>query len=128
LEKVIDCRLQTKVLEGRGHQAVRDVPDQLDGIIYNLLGIVDALQLGRDILVNQVVIQVKTGCSQQWAGVIMKISCNALPFFFLPPDGCIEENLLLLLFKSLKLLLVLDDLSLVKYNEYHQAYGKHQHP
>jgi hypothetical protein len=35
---------------------------------------------------------------------------------------------LLFLFQSLKLLLVLDDLPLVKNNEYNQSYGKHQHP
>jgi hypothetical protein len=57
----------------------------------------------------------------------MKISRNSLSFFFLPPDGCIEKNLLLFIFQSLKLLLVLDDLPLVKNNEYHQANGKHKH-
>jgi hypothetical protein len=78
--------------------------------------------------VYQIVIQIKARCSQQRACIIMQISRNALPFFFLPPDGCIEENLLLFLFQSLKLLLVLDDLPLVKNNENHQSYGKHQHP
>jgi len=105
-----------------------NIPDQLDGIVYDLLGIINALQLGRNILVNQVVIQVQARRSQQRAGIIMKVSRNALPFFFLPPDGGIEENLLLFLFQSLQLLLVLDDPLLVKHNEYHQPNGKYQHP
>jgi hypothetical protein len=78
--------------------------------------------------VYKIVIQIKARCSKKGAGIIMQIRRNALPFFFLPPDGCIKENLLLFIFQSLKLLLVLDDLPLVKNNEYHKPYGKHQHP
>ncbi len=45
LKKVIDRRLQTKIFQGGRHQAVGNVADQLDGIINDLFGIVDTLQL-----------------------------------------------------------------------------------
>jgi len=63
-----------------------DIPDQLDGIIYDLLGIINTLQLSSDVLVYQVIIQVKAGCSQKGTSIVMKISRNMLPFFLLPPD------------------------------------------
>ena len=56
LEQVIDCRLQTKVLEGRRHKAMRDITDKLDGIVNNLLGVVNALQLRGLVLINEVLI------------------------------------------------------------------------
>ncbi len=46
LEKIIDSRLKAKVLERRRHQAMGYITYQLDRIINNGLGIVDALQLG----------------------------------------------------------------------------------
>src|ERR1700754_1192985 len=58
LEKIIYSRFEPKVLEGWRHQAVGDIADQLDGIIDDRFGIVDTLQLGCLIQVDQVLIQI----------------------------------------------------------------------
>ncbi len=58
LKEIVHGRFQPKILEGRGHQAVRDITDQLDRIIDDRFGIVDALQLGCFVQVDQVLIQV----------------------------------------------------------------------
>ena len=57
----------------------------------------------------------------------MQIRSNTLPFFFLPADGCIQEDLLLFFLHFLELHLVADNPSLVKYNKNHQANGQYQH-
>ncbi len=87
LEKVIYGRFQPEILQGRRHQAVRDIPDQLDGIVDDLFGIVDALELGLFVQVHKILIQVKAGGGQQRAGIVVQVGCNALAFFFLQADG-----------------------------------------
>lgn len=106
---------------------MRDVPDQLDGIVNDLLGVVDALQLGIDILVYQVFVEVEAGSGQKGAGVIVKVCGYALPFFFLPADGCVQQDLLLFIFHFLELHLVFDDPTLVENNKHDQADSKYQH-
>ena len=61
LENVVDGRLESKILQGRGHQAVADVADQLDGVVYDLPGLKNRLELGGFILINKVLIEVQTG-------------------------------------------------------------------
>ena len=104
-----------------------DIPDQLDGIINDLFGIVDTLQLGIDILVYQVFIEVEAGGSQKGAGVIMKICGYTLAFFFLPADRRVQEDFLLFILHFLELHLVFDDSALVENNKYDQADSKYQH-
>ena len=58
LEKVIHGGFKPKILERGGHQRVADIPDQLDRIVDDLLGVIDALQLGGLIEIDQVLIQV----------------------------------------------------------------------
>jgi len=58
LEQIIYGRFQSKVFQGRGHQAVGDISDQLDGIVDDLFGVVDALKLGRFIEVDEIFIEV----------------------------------------------------------------------
>jgi hypothetical protein len=43
LEQVVNGRFQSEVFQRRRHQAVRDVPDKLYGIINDLLGVIDTL-------------------------------------------------------------------------------------
>ena len=45
LEEIVDGRFQPEILKGGRHQAMGDIADQLDGIVYDLLGIINALQL-----------------------------------------------------------------------------------
>ena len=54
LEQVVHGRFQSEVFQGRGHQAMTDIPDQLDGIINDLAGLEYGLELGGFILVHQV--------------------------------------------------------------------------
>ena len=105
-----------------------DIPDQLYGIINNLLGIVDTLQLCGFIQVDQVFIEVEPGCGKERSCIIMEVSCNALPFFFLKADGSIKQGFLLILLHTLQLLLVADDFSLVKSDKDDKANRECQHP
>lgn len=98
LEKVIHRTFQPKILEGGGHEAVRDVPDQLNGIVDDLFGVIDALELGRFVEVNQVFVQVQAGSCQQGTGIVMEVGGNPLAFLFLQADGGIQQHLLLVLF------------------------------
>jgi hypothetical protein len=75
---------------------MRDIPDQLDGIVNDLFCVVYTLELYMFLLVNQVFTQVKPGCSEKWSCIIMKVCCNALPFFFLPAGGLLDCWTLLL--------------------------------
>ena len=104
-----------------------DVPDQLDGIVDNLFGVINALELRIDVLVHQVFVEVEPCGGEEWAGVIVKIGCNALSFFFLPAYGCIQKDLLLLVFHFLELHLVADNPALVEYDKYNQADSEYQH-
>ena len=65
LEQVVHGRFQPEILEGGGHQAVGDVPDQLDGIVDDLFGIVDALELGLFVEVHKIFIEVEAGRGEQ---------------------------------------------------------------
>jgi len=127
LEKVIYCRFQSKILQGRGHQAMGDIADQLDSIVDDLLGIIDALQLGGLIEIDEILIQVQPGRSQEGTGVIMQIRGDPLPFLFLQPDRGIEEEFLLILLHLLELQLIPDNLPLVKDDKDDQPDGKCQH-
>jgi hypothetical protein len=46
LEKVIDGTFESEIFQGGGHEAMGDIPDQLDGIVNDLLGVVYVLELG----------------------------------------------------------------------------------
>lgn len=106
---------------------MRDVPDQLDGIVNDLLGVIDALQLGIDILVYEVFVEVEAGGGQEGPGVIVKVCGYALAFFFLPADGGVQQDLLLFIFHFLELHLVFDNPSLVENDKHDQADSKYQH-
>ena len=127
LEQVIDRRFQPEVFEGGGHQAMGNVSDELDGIVDDLLGIVDALQLGCLVQVDQVLIEVEPGGGQQGAGVIVEVGCDPLAFFFLEADRGIQEQFLLVMLHSLQLELVTDDFTLMKNNKNDQPDGQGQH-
>ncbi len=64
LKEVINSRFKPKVFKGGWHQAVGDITDQLYRIVNDLFGIVNALQLGGLVEVDQVFVQVKPGGSQ----------------------------------------------------------------
>ena len=117
LEQVIDCRLEPKIFEGGGHQGVADIADELDGVIDDLFGVIDALQLGGFVEVDEVLVEVKAGGGKEGAGVVVEVGGDALAFFFLKPDAGIEEKFLLVLFHPLEPQLVADDLTLVEDNE-----------
>jgi hypothetical protein len=102
---------------------VRDVPYQLYGFVYDLLGAEDCLQLRGDLLVYEVLVEVKAGGGQQRAGVVVKVGGYTLPFFFLGLYGSGQQELLLLLFHTLHLHLVLNDPALVKDDKDNQGYG-----
>jgi len=127
LKKVINSGFQPEIFKGWGHQAVRYITDQLDRIIYDLLGIVDALQLRADILVYEILIKIKPGCSQQRPGIVVKVGRNSLALFFLPSDRGIQQYFLLFLFHLLELYLVADHPPLVKNDKNNQPYCKCQH-
>ena len=127
LEEVIYRGFQTEILQGWGHQAVGDIPDQLDGIVDDLLGIVDALELGLFVQVYEILVEVEPGRGEQGAGIVVQVGSDALAFFFLQPDGSVQQGLLLVLFHALELLLVADHFALVEADEYNQSDRKGQH-
>lgn len=106
---------------------MRDVPDQLDGIVNDLLGVVYALQLGVDILVNEVFVEVEAGGGEQGPGIVVKVCGYPLPFFFLPAYGGVQQDLLLFIFHFLELHLVFDDPTLVENDKDDQADSEYQH-
>ena len=55
-----------------------DITDQLDGIVNDLPGLEDGLQLGGFVLVHEVLIQVEAGRGQEGTGIIMQIGGKAL--------------------------------------------------
>jgi len=127
LKEVIDGGLQPKVFEGWGHEAVGDVSDQLYGIVDDLFGVVNALQLGGLVEVDEVLVEVQTGGSEKGAGVIVEVGGDALAFFFLEADGGVQQQFLLVLFHALEPQLVPDDLSLVKDDENDKPDSERQH-
>lgn len=60
-----------------------DIADKLDGIVDNLFGVIDTLELGCFIEVNEVFVEIETGGGQEGSGVVMKICSDTLAFFFL---------------------------------------------
>ena len=58
LEQIIYGRFQAKVLERGGHQRMADIADELDRVVDDLLGVVDALQLGGFVEVDKVFVEV----------------------------------------------------------------------
>ena len=104
-----------------------DVAHQLNGVVQNLPGLENTLELRHLVLVHQVFIQVKPGSGQQWACIVVKVGGNALALFLLHADGCVQQHLLLLLFHQLQAQLVAYHLSLVEDDEQDQANGQYQH-
>ena len=117
LEQVIYGRFEPKVFERRRHQGMADIADELDSIVDDLLGVVDALQLGGLIEIDEVLIEVQPGCSQEGACIVVEIGGDPLAFLFLQADAGVEEEFLLVLFHALEPQLIADDLSLVKDDE-----------
>jgi hypothetical protein len=105
-----------------------DIADQLDGIVDNLFGIVNTLQLGSLVEVDQVFVQIEPGGRQERACVVMEVGRDALAFFFLQADTGIQEQFLLVLFHPLQFHLVPDDLTLVKDDKNDKPDRKRQHP
>ena len=127
LEQVVDGGLETEILQRRRHQAMRDIADQLDGIVDDLLGIVNALELRLFVQVDEVLVQVQACRGEERTGIVVQVSRNALAFFFLKADGCVEQGFLLVLFHTLELLLVADNFTLVEADKYDQPDRKSQH-
>lgn len=105
-----------------------NVADELDGIVDDLFGVVDALQLGGLVEVDEVLIEVKPGGGQEGACVVMEIGGDPLAFFFLEPDAGVKEELLLVLFHALEPQLVADNPTLVEDYKDNQPDSKGQHP
>jgi len=106
---------------------VADIADELDGVVEDLAGLVDGLKLGGLILVDQVFVKIKSGGSQQGAGVVVEVGGQALALLFLEADGSVQQDLLLLMLQLLKPELVPDYLSLVKDDEKDQTDGQYKH-
>jgi len=106
---------------------VRDIPDKLDGIVDDLFGAVDALELGVFIEIDHVLVEVETGGGEQRAGIVVQVGGDPGPFFFLQPDRGVEQEFLLLIFHFLQGHLVPDDFTLVKDDKNDQADGEHEH-
>ena len=128
LEQIIYCGFETKVLERWRHQRMADIANELDGVVDDLFGVVDALQLGGFVEVDEVFVEVQAGCGEEGAGVVVEVGGDPLAFFFLEPDAGVEEEFLLVLFHALEPQLVADDLSLVEDDEDDQPDSKRQHP
>ena len=58
LKEVIYGGFETEILECRWHETVGDVAYQLDGIVDDLFGVVDALELSGLVEVDQIFIEV----------------------------------------------------------------------
>ena len=71
LEQIVHGGLETEILQGRRHQAMRDIPDQLDGVVDDLLGIIDALELCLFVEVYKILIEVEARRSEQGAGIVV---------------------------------------------------------
>ena len=127
LEQVIYGRFEPKILQRWRHQGMADIADKLDGIVDDLLGIVDALELSLFIQVHEILVEVEAGCGEERAGIVVEVGGNALAFLFLEADGSVEQGLLLVLFHALELLLVADYLALVKADEHDQSDRQRQH-
>src|SRR5690242_13819174 len=54
LKQIVHCRFESEIFKGRGHQAMRNISNKLNGIVDNLFGVVNALKLGGFIEVNEV--------------------------------------------------------------------------
>ncbi len=127
LEQVIYSRLQPEIFKGGWHQAMRYIADKLDGIVDNLLGVVNALQLGGLVKIDQVFVEVEAGGGQQGAGIVVQVGRQALAFLFLQAYRGVQEDALLLLLHALEGALVADYLALVENNEYDKPYGQRKH-
>ncbi len=103
LEQIIYGRFEAKVLKRGGHQRMTDIADELDSVVDDLLGVVDALQLGGLVEVDEVFVEIQASGREEGAGIIVEISRDALAFFFLEAYAGVEEKLLLVLFHPLKL-------------------------
>ena len=104
-----------------------DIADQLDGIVDDLFGVVDALELCLFVEVYEIFVEVEAGRGEQGTGIVVQIGRNALALFFLQADGRIQEGLLLVLFQALQLLLVADYFALVEADEDDEPNGQREH-
>lgn len=128
LKQVVYRGFQPEVFEGRGHEGVTDIAYQLDRVVNDLFGVINALKLGGFVEVDEVFIQVQAGGGKEGAGVVVEVGSDALAFLFLEPDAGVEKKFLLVLLHALELMLVADNLALVEYNEDDQPDGKGKHP
>src|SRR4028119_422414 len=103
---------------------MRNVTNEVDGIVYNRFGRGYMLDLGRFFEVNEVFVEVQTGCCQQWAGIIVKVRGKALAFFFLGANRCIQQPCLLLIFHLLQSHLVENYFTLMKNDKYNKSNSK----
>ena len=60
-----------------------DVANELDGVVDDLAGLEDRLQLGALVLVHEVFVEVQAGGGQEWSGIVVEIGGESLAFFFL---------------------------------------------
>lgn len=127
LEKVVDRRFQSEILEGGWHQAVADVADELDGIIDDLACLEYALELRGLVLVHEVFIEIEPGGGEEGTGIIMEVGGQSLSFLFLQLDAGVEHHLLLVYFHLLHSLLEALHPALVEDDEEHQANHQYQH-
>ena len=104
-----------------------DVADALNGIIDDLFGTEDGLQLLGGFEVNQVFIEVKKGSGQLRTYIIVQVGCNPVSFLLLKFNGGIQQHLLLLILQPLQFGIELVDFSLMKDYKEHNAQGKTDH-
>lgn len=104
-----------------------DIPDELDGVVDDLAGLENGLQLGGLILVNKVFIEIEAGGGEQGAGIIMEVGRKPLSFFLLQFDRRVKQYFLLLLFHLLEAGLVTHHFPLVEDDEDDKADGKYNH-
>ena len=58
LKEIVHRAFQPEILKRGRHQAMRDITNQLNGIVDNLFGIINTLELGSLIEVHQVFVEV----------------------------------------------------------------------
>lgn len=104
-----------------------DVADQLYGIIDDLAGLEDGLELGGLVLVYEILVEIKPCGGEEWTGVIVQVGGESLPFFFLQFDAGIEHHFLLFDFHLLHLLLKFLHFSLMEDDEHYKPDGEHKH-
>ena len=70
---------------------MRNVADQLDGIVDDLLGIIDALELGLFIKVYKILIEIEARRGEQGAGIVVQVGRNARPHALQREDPLVAQ-------------------------------------